>query len=270
MIEINKRWRTRRQHWVTPEERFTPRGFSVDGVETAVAKAFIERHHYSHSFPAERISIGLYGPGAELVGLGVLSTPMSEHVLPKWTGYGNDLAAELGRFVCLPSVKFNGETWFLKRLFQLAVQEKGLRAILSAADPLEKRDDGGLIVKPAHYGTIYQAHNAIYGGRMQAKTELYAPDGTVVSRRTLTKIDKQDRGWQYAVEQLERFGVPPRRHGESWKEWRERVTALPMFRRQRHPGNFAYVFGLDTSETERLRSMHDGGQPYPKKERIAA
>jgi len=87
--------------------------------------------HYSGTFPAARLSIGLWGPGPALVGVAVFSIPMSVAVLPRWTGLDHTEAVELGRFVCGPTVKFNGETWFLRRAFRILASEKYCRAVLS-------------------------------------------------------------------------------------------------------------------------------------------
>jgi hypothetical protein len=45
-----------------------------------MAKAFVERHHYLHSFVAERLSWGLY-QGDELVGVAVFGVPSNQAVL---------------------------------------------------------------------------------------------------------------------------------------------------------------------------------------------
>lgn len=68
----------------------------------------------------------------------------------------------------------------------------------------------------------------------------------------------------YAVRRLLAYGAPPRARGESWSAWTGRVVRLPVFRRVRHPGNLAYVFGLDRHAAARLVDLHDGGQPYPR------
>jgi hypothetical protein len=46
----------------------------------------------------------------------------------------------------------------------------------------------------------------------------------------------------------------------------ERVLHLPIFRRIRHPGNYAYLFGLNHSTAGRLAKLHDGGLPYPRRQ----
>src|SRR5690606_11047103 len=129
------------------------------------AKAFVRDHHYAGTFPAARLSVGLFGPGARLEGVAVFSVPMNQRVVPRYTGLEPADGAELGRFVCLPSVRFNGESWFLARAFRLLRAEKGVAGVVSFADPLERRTAWGELAKRAHWGTIYQASNALYAGR---------------------------------------------------------------------------------------------------------
>jgi hypothetical protein len=168
--------------------------------------------------------------------------------------------------VCGPSVKFNGETWFLKRAFSILAQEKQTRAVLSFADPLERHTSTGDLTKRSHYGTVYMAKGALFGGRAGPRWLHLAPDGSVVSERMLSKIRREERGIHYAVERLRAYGAPLRVAGESWSHWTARVLCLPMFRRVRHPGNFAYIFGLDPATTARLSDLHEGGNPYPRRE----
>lgn len=263
LFAADKRWRARREHWVTPEDHFLPTGYAVDVVAEALAREFVVREHYSGSFPAARLSVGLWGPGPTLAGVAVFSIPMSQSVLRRWTGADHSAAVELGRFVCAPSVKFNGETWFLRRCFRLLRREKGCRAVLSFADPLERRTAAGALTKAAHHGTVYMAKGAVLAGRATPRWLLLAPDGSVVSERMLSKIRGEEQGLDYAVRRLLGYGAPPRAPGEEWAAWVARVSRLPLFRRLRHPGNLAYVFGLDRPTSARLVNLHDGGRPYP-------
>ena len=266
LFGYDKRWSGRQERWVTPEDHFRPAGYSVDVVPERLARVFVTREHYSGTFPAARLSIGLWGPGPALVGVAVFSVPMSQSVLRRWTGAAHAEAVELGRFVCAQSVKFNGETWLLKRAFAAAKREKHIRAVLSFADPLERRTTGGLLTKGAHHGTIYMAKGALLAGRSDQRTVILAPDGSVVNERMLSKIRQEDQGLDYAVKRLREIGAPRRQPGEKWDAWLRRVLQPPMFRRIRHPGNYAYVFGLDKATSAQLCQIHDGGTPYPRPE----
>lgn len=263
-----KRWRDRAQRWVAPGSLFDPRHYSVDVIRgDASPKSFTVQHHYSGTFPAARLSVGLFGPRAALVGVAVFSVPMSESVLTKWCGLGTSRACELGRFVCLPEVAYNGETWFLARALRLVLAEKGVESVLSFADPVERRN-GSIVVKPAHWGTIYQASNALFAGRSKPHTEFVAPNGRVISPRALSKLRNVARGWRYAERQLEEVGTPTRRVGEHPRDWLVRIGAA--LGRARHAGNLAYVFPLTEHARGAARALHGTGQPFPKSQGVAA
>lgn len=265
---FDKRWRHRRERWVTPEQHFRPAGYSVDVIPEEAARRFVETHHYAGSLPVTRLCVGLFGPRARLAGVAVFSVPMAQAVLARWTGLGNDGAVELGRFVCDDNVAFNGESFFLARAIPALVREKGTRAILSFADPMERHDAAGLLTKRAHWGTCYQATNALFAGRSTPRTLHLTRDGTVLSERMLSKVRTEDRGWRYGAQQLRDAGAPPRRHGETLASWVRRSLREGPFQRVRHRGNLAYLFGTDAAERRRLADLHGGGQPYP--ERLAS
>lgn len=261
---MDKRWHRRREAWVTPPVRFRPAGFTVDVVAERLARPFILEHHYAGSFPAARLCVGLFGPGRELVGVAVFSVPMQGAAIPAWTGMAASEGVELGRFVCAPSVAFNGESWFLARCWPLLLREKqGVRVVLSYADPLERRTAAGELTKRAHWGTIYQATNALHVGRSSPRTMLITSGGSIVSGRALSKIRRGERGWEYATRQLIAAGAPPRRFGEGADSWVRRATAA--FRRLRHPGNLVYVFGLEDAAVRDLKLRHGGGLAYPRR-----
>lgn len=264
----DKRWFRRGQRWRVLDDRalFDPRGYAVDVIaDKDVARQFVIEHHYEGTCSPCTIALGLYGPGARLVGVGIYGESAGPEVLSKYGGPLVEQSVELGRFVLLPDVAFNGETWFLARASKLLAREKGIRALLSFADPLERRC-GELLVKPCHYGTIYQATNALYVGRATPRTHLVGPDGRPVSARALSKITSHDRGWEYATRQLEAVGAPARAVGEDGKSYLARVRATPGFTNRRHPGNHAYVFGLDDVARATLRTHHaERLQAYPNR-----
>lgn len=255
---MNKRWRDRSQRWRAPGDVFDPRRFAVDGIaDDTRPKEFVEQHHYAASYPAAVFRVGLFGPRAALVGVAVFSVPPQQAALPKWTGVTlGEGAAELGRFVLLDDVGYNAETWFLSRAFRLLRTHKHYRRILSYADPLERPE----IAKPAHWGTVYQAANATFAGRSEARWQHIAPTGEVVSRRMLNKIRQGHQGWQYGVDWLRERGAPVQGTAEPSRGWVDRV--LSAWRRVYHPGNLAYVFGLDDRAKSALRTLHAGGLPY--------
>lgn len=254
-INFDKRWEQGRQVWVRPPVVFDPSGYTVDVVDKKRARAFVEAHHYEHTFPSCRLGLGLFNAAQELVGVSVLSQPW-DHVIKRWTGYEDRKAvAELGRFVCDPSVAFNGETWFIARAFRILREQLALEAVISYADPVERSTLAGDLVKPEHWGTIYQAGNALYVGRAEPRTLVLDPAGHVFNGRALTKIRKQERGARYAEQQLIDAGAPAREINEDARAWVTR--ALASFRRIRHPGNLTYLFGLTRGAMRQLRARNE-------------
>jgi len=264
---FDKRWENRQERWRLPDGRalFDPSPYGVEAIAERDARALVCEHHYSGSFPAARLSVGLIKRTAadrRLVGVAVFSVPMNQRAIQVHATVSPREGVELGRFVCLPEVAYNGETWFLRRAFQVLRSEKSeVRAVLSYADPLERTTAGGELCKPAHAGTIYQGGNAAFVGRATPRRLWLTRSGAVVSERGLSKIRSQDCGHRYAELQLLAAGAGERRFGEDPAAWVDRVMAEPAFRRVRHPGNFTYVFGLD--KAARVAAMANA-QPYPR------
>lgn len=256
----NQRWAERRDSYRVPSERIVPREYDVAAiVDDGTARGFVERHHYSRSYPAARVRVGLYRR-CELVGVAVFSHPCNDRVLTSAFPALSPLESiELGRFVLLDEVPGNGETWFLARCFEL-LRARGLQGVVSFSDPVERTSADGRLVFPGHVGTIYQAHNARYLGRGTPDLLRVLPDGTVLSPRTQQKIRAGERGWRAAVELLGRYGADviadgaPRADRLEWlTTWLPRLT-----RRVRHPGNHKYAWSL----SRRLRLA--SGLAYPK------
>lgn len=238
------RWHRRSFTWRPAGEVIDPRHYGVDEVAENEARAFVIQHHYSGSYPAARVRVGLHQVGRGLVGVAVFSVPANEATLPAYiAGASNATAAELGRFVLLDEVPGNGESWFLARAWDLLRDRyPWCRWVLSFSDPLPRTRADGSLVTPGHVGTIYRAHNGRCVGRSTPRTLVLAPDGRALSPRALSKVRRRERGWKYAEEQLVDAGAPRRRPGESGDAYLARV--LPAFRRVRHPGNLAYTWAI--------------------------
>lgn len=54
----------------------------------------------------------------------------------------------------------------------------GMRGLVAFADPVERQTKDKIIVKPGHFGTIYQASNALYLGRATRRTLTLLPSMT--------------------------------------------------------------------------------------------
>lgn len=265
-----QRWRERRDSYRPAGEPIDPGRYGVELLEERPAKAFVCAHHYSGSYPAARLRVGLYRAAgaarrAELVGVAVFSVPAQPRVIPRYLP-GSAAGVELGRFVLLDDVPANGETWFLARAFRaLHAALPEVAGVVSYSDPVRRAAADGLVVTPGHVGTIYQAFNGTYLGRSRGETLVLDPRGRALSRRALSKIRLEERGAGYAYEQLLAAGAPARRPLEDGAEYVERALAEGPFRRLKHPGNHVYAWAF----TADVRRGLDG-ETYPKRSTEAA
>lgn len=234
--------------------------------DDTTARAFVEAHHYSGSYPAARERGGLYHHG-RLVGVAVASQPMADAVLAALPGSAAE-ARELGRFVLAfdGAAPFNLSSWFLTQWSALLLREHGVRGLVSFSDPVPRTDVHGSTVFKGHIGTLYAAVNAAYAKRGTPRTLRLLPDGSVLSARALSKIRKQERGHAYAEAILVSHGAAPRgtQDPSAWlQEWLPRLT-----RCMRHPGNYRYLIGLDKLMRKAIRksieTQYGALLPYPK------
>lgn len=259
---MNQRWDNRRAKW--RDGAIDPREFEVVEIDSdSAARAFVEQHHYSATYPAARFRFELRRRGA-LVGMAVYSHPCRNDVLTNALPWIDDPmeGVELGRFVLLDEVAGNGESWFLARTFEML--RGRVRGVVSFSDPIPRTTDRGALVMPGHIGMIYQASNAHYGGRGTARTLALMPDGRVLSDRAIAKIRAAHRGWRAAVDALvERWDLPQLAEGATRAERRAWLATVRdrLVRPLRHPGNYRYTFRL-----ERAPRSYDVRRPYPKRE----
>lgn len=246
--DIGQRWRDDRPAFPGREIEAT-RQLEVEVIDRdAEAKAFVLQHHYSGTYPAARARFGLRR-GAERVGVAVFSVPAANAVLDILP-CDRAAAVELGRLVLLDAVACNAESWFLARCFEL-LRRDSYAGVVSFSDPCPRTTVAGDIVLAGHVGTIYQATNATYTGRGRARPLWLLPDGRVYSDRAISKIRNGERGWRYAVGQLEAAGAAALAEGEDRAAWLARE--LPrVCRRVRHRGNHRYVWGLDRTTRKAL------------------
>ena len=248
MIGPEQRWRWREPK--TAHGLFCPNGFDVRVIDYRPAREFVTAHHYSGTYPAARLQVGIFDYVNELVGVAVFSVPASQKVIPKWCGLESYKGVELGRFVLLDEVGYNAESWFLARAFDAVRSELGdVRAILSFTDPAVW-PDFGRYEPPGHVGTIYKAISSRYVGRANPKTLLIGSvSGRPVSPRALSKLRTGDSGRDYARRILEReFGPGSSDDRIYLREVRDRA------RRVRHPGNHAFVWPVGRGRGRRHRN----------------
>ena len=166
-------------------------GYTVKIIPPKEAKQFVHTHHYSrgsHNGPSP--SYGLFD-GDELIGCLMFATSCSENVRKSLFGAEyKDNVKELHRLVILDITPKNTESWFIGQVLkQIQNDRPDVWGILSFADKTE-----------GHYGTIYQATNALYCGTT-AKATFYMDQnnrlrhprqaGVNISRKEAAK-----RGWK--------------------------------------------------------------------------
>jgi hypothetical protein len=261
----SQRWRDRRDRWVPNASTINPADYAVDVIDSyRVAKPFVVQHHYSGSFVAARLSVGLFR-GRQLVGVAAFSQPIHNGAAPKHAGLHHSQAPDLGRFVLLDDVPGNGETWFLARALSALRREKPEAvAVVSYADPVERVAADGQVVKPGHVGVVYQHLGAVYRGRATPRSEYLTPDGQPFNERAVSKIRTLDEGHAYAVDELVRRGAPRPTLGQDPRAWFADLKASPFFTRRRHPGNHVYVFPRTLAAKQAGKGLI--ALPYPQKE----
>lgn len=264
-----QRWRAGRDSYRPAGEPLNTREYAVDLIEEAAARQFIAAHHYARSLPPARLRVGLFRSRpfrrAELVGCAVYSVPIQQAAVPHYFGIPAALGVELGRLCLLDECEANAETFFVARANRLLHRQlPEVEAVLSYSDPVPRVADDGRITKRGHAGVVYRALSARYMGRSRARTLVLAPDGTVVSERSLSKLRNGETGAAGAYRMLLRYGAPGRRLGEADSDYVRRALEEGPFRRLLHTGCFAFGWPIGSATTRRrvTKSMADG-QAYP-------
>ncbi|VTU43186.1 hypothetical protein WDL1P1_00448 (plasmid) [Variovorax sp. WDL1] len=262
-----QRWRDGKSSFrVDRDEGFRKGDFAVDLITEGVARKFVEAHHYSRSFVASVVRVGLFGPKAELMGVAVFSVPMNQRVIPKYCSVPPSEGLELGRLVLLDAAPYCSETYFLGRAFDLLKKVKpAMKAVVSYSDPVPRRDEDGGLTMPGHVGICYQAFNGRYLGRGTPRTHHVTASGRVVSPRSLSKIRLLESGHEAAERALVHLGAPARPFGQEPAQWLDGVLRSGLLRPVKHPGNHVYAWPLGrTGEKAIVMSGFQPPQPYPK------
>lgn len=237
------------QRWREGRAAYRPAAEVVDAsrlgcvpiARDADARAFVEAHHYSRSYPAARHRFALLQDGL-LCGVAVFAQPMHAGVFRDFAAPAAE-CLDLGRFVLLDRVGANAETWFLARCFR-ALRAEGFGGVVAMSDPVPRTDVAGGVTFRGHVGTIYQASNAHYMGRATARTLRILPDGSVFSARAESKIRARESGWRYAVGQLVEAGAtPPPADAEDLRPWLKQALSA-VTRPLKHGGNHRYGWAL--------------------------
>ncbi|WP_053084676.1 hypothetical protein [Streptomyces viridochromogenes] len=202
-----------------------------------------------------------------LCGVAVFGVPVSTGVLtkplPELRPYTESLVCS--RFVLLDECPGNSESWFLANCLNHLLA-RGVRGVVSFADPVPRRTASGVLVMPGQVGTIYAATNAVYASRATARTVKLLPDGTVFHDRTAQKIRRQEQGHQYAEAQLIALGALVPRAGCNPAVWLREALVAVGARNVRHRGAHRYVWrlGRNRREREQIKLGLPAQRPYPK------
>lgn len=276
-----QRWRYGLPSWRhVSEGGFRRDRYTVSEIPDAMARSFIERHHYLGGWPSTLQRYGLWdlqppqgsgdGPeGSVLVGVLVLGCPMNERALtsafPLLAPYYE--SAEISRLALKDEVPANGESFFTMAALKLAAH-KGIRGVISFSDPMKRvrhTKNGQIIMSNGHLGIVYQSCNFRFTGRGTARTLTLLPDGTVLTARSRAKLTGGEPGAAGVERRLLLLGAPPRTARQSPGQWLTEALDHIGARRVRHPGNFRYVLPVGRSRAERSRTVIAlGALPYPK------
>ena len=249
-IPYCQRWTERHEARRPVGEVFDPSSYAVESIDRALAQDFVVEHHYSASYPAGIVWLGLWRKvaflRAELMGAVIFSVPSNDATIPKYLNVGPRYGAQLGRFVLKDEVAANGESWTLARSFEILRELKPhVRGVMSMSDPMERRDVAGNVLTPGHVGTIYQAFNGRYLGLSDPRYHHFDATGWELNERTSEKIVAGHKGWNPALDRLIKMGARRPSTSEDLRAWLDEVKHGPLFRKVRHPGKYVYGWRWD-------------------------
>ena len=274
MKDLCQRWRDKSESYRPAGEPINVHrdGYYAEIVPKKVGKEFVQKHHYSGTYPATRLQVGLYRgseEGNELCGVAAFGVPMSNSVFARYINKATiHDSIELSRFVLLDDVPANGETWFLGQCFGksgalLKDALNNISSVLAFSDPVKRTTLEGNTVMPGHIGTIYQAHNGQYLGRSHPKKMVLTENGKSVNKRMLSKLRNKESGQQYARKWFEQHTGQVQLPSESNERYIKRTIA--NLRTVKHPGNHAYVWAIgDKRERKETETRFKPSLLYPK------
>lgn len=158
--------------------------YTVKLIEQKIAKPFIIKNHYSHTYPAGCANLGVFS-GEELIGVIVFGlscqAKMASSIVPilRQSDY-----YELQRLFVKDCTRTGFESWFIgKSISWLKVNRPNIVMLVSFSDPYHD-----------HTGTVYQATNWIFTGANKGGKVHLDKEGKLVHARTIAKggVDKSE------------------------------------------------------------------------------
>lgn len=269
LLSACQRWDRRRTSYRPPGEPFDSSRYDVDIIGYQEAGRFIEETHYSASYVASRMQVVLWRKPSpfqreQLAGVIAFSVAIQNATITAWfSGVPANEGFEIGRVGLLDHVPGNGETFMLGRAFRLLRRTlPEVRAVLSYADPMERHDAAGKVIKCSHRGTINAAFSGVYLGRPSARPLILARDGRYINDRTPEQAAQRGMRRGLCRTPVGRHGrscAPHVREGRGQRHARLAVRRVPACT---NPGNYAFGWWLSHPNQNPLPSR--GATPYPR------
>ena len=197
-----------------------PDAYHVKRISGKIGKDYIRENHYSKSCHNGPMCWGLFDNN-ELIGVCAFATPASENVRASLFGKEfKDSVTELHRLHIKDVTPVNAESWFISRALKgLKDERPKMRAVISFADSTE-----------GHYGTIYQAVNALYCGNTGRARFWRDSEGRLRHPRqnghNVTPSEAAEMGWKPEMRESKFRYVIPVLSNASEKRWFKRHFKL--------------------------------------------
>jgi hypothetical protein len=155
--------------------------YTIDLIDTNLAKKLIKENHYSHSWTPSRYSLGLFD-GENLIGVAVYGFPVGRQTVKSITpNLENKDVLELKRLWLVDEAPKNSESYFIGKTFDWLRKNTNIKVLVSYSDPMAN-----------HLGTIYQATNWLYQGNNLSLGQgyLHKINGKLANQRSVCVVYK--------------------------------------------------------------------------------
>ena len=153
--------------------------YTIDLIDTNLAKKLIKENHYSHSWTPSRYSLGLFD-GENLIGVAVYGFPVGRQTVKSITpNLENKDVLELKRLWLVDEAPKNSESYFIGKTFDWLRKNTNIKVLVSYSDPMAN-----------HLGIIYQATNWLYQGNNLSLGQgyLHKINGKLTNQRRVERL----------------------------------------------------------------------------------